>query len=474
VNDDTSLLKKLIEEHLPKDEQEIDPKTIRWALYARKSTESIERQARSIPDQIADCHDAILQPLGIVLSKKDIYTEERSAKEADTRPVFRDVINAIKDSKYDGLIAWHPDRLARNMKEAGEIIDLIDKGVIKDLKFARSHFENTPSGKMTLGISFVLSKHYSEHLSESVNRGNRRITERGGILYKFKHGYRIQDTHKLIADDDNYLLIQKAFEMRTKNKTQKEIAEFLNKSSYKVYRRSKGHQDYTFDEDAISKMLRDPVYAGVIIYGNHVGLVADYDPTFTPMLTEQEFLNLHGEKNFLSKSFRASTSSQPRDNSNFLRRFVKCGHCGRFMTTSVSKSGSTKQHYFYFRCENKGGCVVAGTGPRGVIALDYAINFLDNHRFVTEENYNRYKIDVEERLKFDTEENDRIIGQATSLLGKRRKEFENAKKPQPIRATNSISSTQPETSRSLKMKLIHSTKNSKKPEEKKLSKMKLC
>jgi hypothetical protein len=195
-----------------------------------------------------------------------------------------------------------------------------------------------------------------------------------------------------------------------------------------MYYRGKGHKDYVFDEDAVSRLLRDPIYAGVIRYGRNTGLVSDFDPGFTPMLSGEEFLALHGEKDFMAKSFRATKGSIAADDSDFLRRCVICSHCGRYMTTTVARSSSAKKtHYFYYRCENRGGCVAAGTGPRGALILDYVLNFLDKHRFTTRTNYEQYKDDMEEKLRFDTEENARIIAQATVLLGKKKREFENAK-----------------------------------------------
>lgn len=428
---DVSKLQLLLQRELAhNDDVDLDPRTLRYALYARKSTESTERQARSIPDQIEDCYEHVVNLLKISIRQRDIFTEQRSAKEAGTRPVFRKLIDAIENGQYDGIIAWHPDRLARNMKDAGEIIDLIDRNVIKDLRFARAHFENTPSGKMTLGISFVLSKHYSEHLSESVNRGNKRITESGGVLYKHKHGYRITDDHKLIADDDNYIIIQRAFEMRQKGETQQDIVEFLNNSSYQVYKRSQGHQVYTFDRDAVSKMLKDPAYAGIVRYGTRIGRISDYDPAFTPMLSEEEFLELHGEENFLSRSFRGAPKRSTMDLSNFLRRMVKCGHCGRYMGTSAvaKKLKSGKTYYFYFRCDNKGVCPAYGKNVRGNIIIDYVLKFLANHSFTTETNYQRYRSDVEKELRFDTEETERRVHQGTQLLANKKREFENAKR----------------------------------------------
>ena len=148
-----------------------DTSQYRYVIYARKSTESEERQIRSLGDQVVECQKlASDRNFGIV----KVIKEAESAKEPDIRPKFREMLEEIKKGKYDGIIAWHPDRLARNMKDAGEIIDLLDKKVIKDLQFVSFTFENSTSGKMLLGIAFVLSKQYSDQLSDNVKRGIRR------------------------------------------------------------------------------------------------------------------------------------------------------------------------------------------------------------------------------------------------------------------------------------------------------------
>lgn len=121
------------------------------------------------------------------------------------------MLEDIKKGKYEGIIAWHPDRLARNMKEAGEIIDLIDKQIIKELQFVSFTFENsTLQAKMLLGISFVLSKQYSDKLSDDVKRGMRRSTEEGKYLSKAKHGYYRDRNQILRPDGSNFVLLKDA------------------------------------------------------------------------------------------------------------------------------------------------------------------------------------------------------------------------------------------------------------------------
>lgn len=137
---------------------DVDTGIVNYALYARKSTTSEDRQASSIEDQVKECMEKVVVPNDLNVLK--VYEESFSAKIADTRVQFKALINEIENGHIDGLIAWHPDRLARNMKEAGAIIDLVDRGLIKDLRFPTFTFENTPAGKMLLGITFVMAKQY--------------------------------------------------------------------------------------------------------------------------------------------------------------------------------------------------------------------------------------------------------------------------------------------------------------------------
>ncbi|OGV96026.1 hypothetical protein A2W24_03090 [Microgenomates group bacterium RBG_16_45_19] len=160
-------------------EEELDITKLKYVLYARKSTEDETRQVKSIEDQIEECK-IFAKRVGITFV--DILQESKSAKRPNNRPIFRQMLDDIKGGKYDGILSWHPDRLSRNMLEGGEIINMIDEGVIQDLKFVTHHFTNDASGKMLLGIAFVLSKEFSDKLSTDVTRGTRRRLNNEGRI----------------------------------------------------------------------------------------------------------------------------------------------------------------------------------------------------------------------------------------------------------------------------------------------------
>ncbi len=103
-------------------DEERDLTGLRYVIYARKSTDDPKNQKRSIPDQIVECKEFAARNFLKVIGKP--LTEKESAKTPNRRPVFRQMLEDVKRGKHDGILSYHPDRLARNMLEGGEIIHL--------------------------------------------------------------------------------------------------------------------------------------------------------------------------------------------------------------------------------------------------------------------------------------------------------------------------------------------------------------
>jgi len=148
----------------------------KFFLYARKSTEDEERQVMSIEAQLAELTEfAKRENIEIA----ETFIESKSAKKPG-REVFNQMMSKIHESKEPiGLIAWHPDRLARNSVDGGQIIYSIDIGKIVSLRFPTFWFEPTPQGLFMLQVAFGQSKYYSDNLSENVKRGIRQKLRRG-------------------------------------------------------------------------------------------------------------------------------------------------------------------------------------------------------------------------------------------------------------------------------------------------------
>ena len=148
---------------------------MKYFIYTRKSTDNEERQVLSIESQLQELKDFAKREC---LEVTDVFTESKTAKEPG-REVFNLMLKRIEKESIEGILAWHPDRLARNSIDGGKIIYLIDIGKIKELKFPTYRFDNTAYGKFMLSIVFGQSKYYVDNLSENVLRGLRQKLRRG-------------------------------------------------------------------------------------------------------------------------------------------------------------------------------------------------------------------------------------------------------------------------------------------------------
>ena len=383
--------------HKPKEAGNLDISKLRFVLYARKSTTSDERQERSIPHQKADCFDAAKR-LGIPEGHITVIEEQESAKEPNIRPRFNQMLDDIKRGKYDAILTWHPDRLARNMADAGRIIDFLDKKILKNLSFATFSFEDTPMGKMLLGISFVLSKQYSDHLSEVVQRGQRRALEEGKYIHTAKHGYYKDPNGFLRPDEEYWILVKKAFELRVEGKTQEEVAQFLNKSRYMRFPSDgESRKPYIMTKNKVSIILRDPVYTGVLMFGSTVvNLTELYD--FVPAISVDAFLKIN-KLSDIGSAFRMVHPMKKRmsTKADFLRGLVICSFCEKPMGSGITTKNNPKKGttgIYYYRCETKG-CLRSKKSLRARVVMRFVLDFLEDHLFATKSNYERFCLTVQ-------------------------------------------------------------------------------
>src|SRR3989339_2077108 len=148
---------------------------MKYIAYCRKSTDEKDKQVLSIDQQIAELKEfATREHLEVI----EFVTEAKTAK-IPGREQFAQVLKRIEKGEAQGIVSWHPDRLARNSIDGGKIIYLLDTGKLLDLKFPSHWFENTPQGKFMLSIAFGQSKYYIDNLSENVKRGLRQKLRNG-------------------------------------------------------------------------------------------------------------------------------------------------------------------------------------------------------------------------------------------------------------------------------------------------------
>lgn len=122
---------------------------IKYCLYARKSSESDERQALSIDNQIQEMQEKAKREW---LNISWTLIESHSAKETWKRPIYNQLIGEIKKWKYNWIITWAPDRLSRNAGDLWSLVDLMDQWKLEEIRTNWQNFRNSPNEKFLLMI----------------------------------------------------------------------------------------------------------------------------------------------------------------------------------------------------------------------------------------------------------------------------------------------------------------------------------
>ncbi len=76
----------------------------KYFIYTRKSTDTEDRQVRSLADQLSELRElARKEQLEVV----DTFIEKQTAK-VPGRPVLAEMLERIEAGEASGILAWHP------------------------------------------------------------------------------------------------------------------------------------------------------------------------------------------------------------------------------------------------------------------------------------------------------------------------------------------------------------------------------
>ena len=311
---------------------------MKYIAYCRKSTDEKDKQVLSIEQQISEITEfARREKLEIV----KVIVEARTAK-SPGREKFTEMISLIESGFANGIVSWHPDRLARNSIDGGRIIYLLDTGKLQNLKFPTFWFDNTPQGKFMLSIAFGQSKYYVDNLSQNIKRGLYYKLKQGIWPTKAPPGYiNNPKTREIDIDPEKSKIVKKVFQLLVnENYSFLHITEFLHKF---------GIQGYTGKpikiEQLKSVILTNPFYIGIMKYGGEI--VAGKHKTFIP------------KDLFQKAQEKVKRIERPRyKGHNFaFSGLARCGECKAVITaeshTKYYKGTDRKVKYVYYRCTKK-------------------------------------------------------------------------------------------------------------------------
>lgn len=307
---------------------------LRYCLYARKSSESDEKQAMSIDGQLYEMRElAKRAKINIV----EVITESHSAKETGQRPEFNRMLAGIGNDKYNAIITWAPDRISRNAGDLGKVVDLMDQKKLHLIKTHSQDFSNNPNEKFLLMILCSQAKLENDNRGINVKRGLRNKCQVGirpgvappGYLNVLR-GNRIASVE---IDPDRGPIIREMFhKVAEKGYSGRTLRKWLDRVGYR------SRNDKLPSLSVIYEILNNPFYYGEFEYGG-----VWYKGKHEPLVTKRIFEKVQIQLQVVPRAW--NKQSFP------FKKICKCGNCGGSITAEVkyrrTKSNDIHTHIYY-------------------------------------------------------------------------------------------------------------------------------
>jgi len=372
------------------------------ALYSRVSTTeqaeegySIEEQERLLRKFCEDNNYTIFK----VYSDRGI-----SGKSIKARPAMKEMLKDSEEKKFDIVITWKINRIARNTLELLQIVDLLEKNAIA----FKSHSENfeteTPMGKFSLQMMGAVGELERGTIAQNVKMGMmaraREGRWNGGIVFGYDVVQRENTTNKkrkdteLIVNEKEEEVVRTIFTMYSEGNGYKAITNYINKFGYTTKRGN------PFSVGSIKDILTNPIYIGKIRYNviqnwsekrrrnkNPNPLIVDgiHKPIIDQELWDKVQSQMESSKGKPSRIY---------DGEFPLTGILRCPVCGAGMVISRStkaRKDGTKHRIEYYCCgawKNKGTAVCHSNSINVNKANDYVFGklseLLSNDKLVKE------------------------------------------------------------------------------------------
>lgn len=302
----------------------------RYFSYIRVSTARQGQLGTSLVEQQAAI-DRYARQWNLRLVK--CYEERETAAKAG-RPVFLEMLKALRQGKADGVVIHKIDRSARNLKDWADLGSLMDSGI--EVFFANESLDlNSRGGRLSADIQAVVASDYIRNLREETKKGIYGRLKQGLYPFPARVGYLDAGKGKpKEIDPVQAPLVRQAFELYASG----DIG--LNDLVEKMYGfglRNKGNKKVT--RNGLATILHNKFYTGLVeVKASGELFAGQHQAIISKSLFDKVQLVLAGKNN--KKKVRHFF---------VFRRQVSCALCRRRLIPERRKI------YVYYRCQT-GGC----------------------------------------------------------------------------------------------------------------------
>lgn len=326
----------------------LNPKTTKYFIYARKSSEGEDRQVTSIEDQISEMKK-LAKELNIEIV--GIISESKSAKEPG-RKGFNELLKRIKKGEAQGILCWKLNRLARNSIDGGSIIHLLQKNNIQHIQTYGRDYKPTDNVIM-MYVEFGMANQYSNDLSVDVKRGYRKKAERGwypvtrlpvGYMHNSQR-HQLKGADEIIPNPKSYSIIKKLWKILLTGLYS--ISDIKREGDSLGLINSKGN---AYSISSYHYIFSNEFYCGIFYWNDGNGNKMRHIGKHKPMISMAEFHKVQEVYRKNSKPTRKRKYTFP------YRGLIACGECNGFVTAENKHQAICTHCKYKFSLKTKSFC----------------------------------------------------------------------------------------------------------------------
>jgi len=324
------------------------PKTIRCAIYTRKSTEEgLDQQFNSLDAQ-REAAEAYIR------SQKcegweivyDRYDDGGFSGGNIERPALKRLMEDIQAGKIDCVVVYKVDRLSRSLLDFARVMGTFDKFDVSFVSVTQ-HFNTTHSmGRLTLNILLSFAQFEREIIGERIRDKLAAQCRRG----QWTGGYpvlgydvdRSERTPKLVINSEEATKVRRIFSLYLELKNLLPVVQELDERGWtnKLWHSKKGLPmgGRAFDKGSVHALLTNPIYCGKIKHktdlypGQHQAIVdTDIFDRVQAQLRENGFNR---------------GNRMPSKHGGLLKGLIRCPDCNVAMVHNMTKRNSIVYRYY--------------------------------------------------------------------------------------------------------------------------------
>lgn len=262
-----------------------DRKTIRCAIYTRKSTEEgLEQDFNSLDAQREACaaYVASHRHEGWVLIDEQYDDGGYSGGNMD-RPGMVQLLGDVRNGKIDVIVVYKVDRLTRSLADFAKIVEILDEKGASFVSVTQSFNTSNSMGRLTLNVLLSFAQFEREVTGERIRDKVAASKQKGMFMGgSVALGYDLKD-RKLLVNEQEACTVRHIFERYAELKSVTALAEELAHTEHRTKRREyktgKIVGGIRFQRGALAHILQNRLYVGEVVHqgkafaGEHEAIV---------------------------------------------------------------------------------------------------------------------------------------------------------------------------------------------------------